>query len=506
MDVNKIKIFVKNQIKEDKNLIWVFLIFLLGLFLRTFRQDQLLGFYYDHGRDALMAADIISLKNFPAIGPTTGLSGIFLGPFWFYFIAPFYFLGNGNPAIAAMFVGLVDSLSIFLIYLLGKEFFNKKTGLISSFLWAISYYLVRSARWFASPSPVPFFTLLLLYGLGQWLINKKNQWLPVVFTCLAIVSQLEAASAIFYYPAILFMLLVFKVNLKKLLKQKYFWIGAGIFLLFLAPQVLFELKNNFLMSRNLFGFFTGEVNSDSGKSWAIPTISVIRDRVNYYYSTFFTKIDPHMIIAKFLAIGWLLSLLVLFFKSKNKKALSLSLIFLIVPSVALLFFIGNYGNLYDYYLTGFFPIFVILLSLVLSKVCWLILVPFIVFFVWQNGKLDYYYLIAGADGPTHISLGNQIQTIDWICQDHGTEEFNVDTYVPPVIPYSWDYLWQWYGAKNNCRPSEERTGLLYTVWETNPDRPMFLNAWLERQAGIGKIFKEVKFGGIGTERRERINE
>jgi len=504
--MNKIRAFVNNQIKKDKNFIWIVLIFLLGLFLRIYRQGQLLGFYYDQGRDALVAAEILSFTNLPAIGPTTGLSGIFLGPFWFYFIAPFYLLGNGNPAIAAMFVGLVDSLSIFLLYFLGKEFFDKKTGLIAAFLWAVSYYLVRSARWFSNPSPVPFFTLLLLFGLSQWLINKKNQWLPIIFTCLAIVTQLEAASAVFYYPAILIMVLRFKINLKKLLSQKYFWLGLGIFLLFLAPQGLFELKNNFLMTKNLLGFFTGRVNSDSGKSWAIPTISVITQRINYYYGTFFTKIDPNLVLARFLAVGWLLALLVLFFKSKDKKALNLSLIFLFTPLIALLFFIGNYGNLYDYYLTGFFPIFVILLSFVLAKLHWLVLILFIIFFAWQNGKLDYYYLIAGVDGPTHVSLGNQIQIIDWICQDHKSQEFNVDTYVPPVIPYAWDYLWQWYGAKINCQPSEERRNLLYTVWEVNPDRPMFLNAWLERQEGIGRISKEVKFGGIGAERRERISE
>jgi len=504
--MKKIRVFLTNKIKDDPLLVLLFIIWAIGLFLRVYRQDQLLGFYYDHGRDALKAAKMLSFKDLPAIGPTTGLSGIFLGPFWFYFIAPFYFVGQGDPAIAAACVGFVDSLTIVLLYIFGKRFFNKKIGLISAFLWSTSYYLVRSSRWFSNPSPVPFFTMLLILALAEWLINKKDKWLPVVFTCLAIVSQLEAAGAVFHYPAILIMVLIFKVNLKQLFKSRYFWLGVGIFLLFLVPQVLFEAKNNFLMSRNLLGFFTGKVSSDSGKSWAIPTGLVISQRINYYYQTFFTKIDPNLIFAKFLAIGWLLSFLVLFFKSKAKKILNLSLIFLITPLVALFFFVGNYGNLYDYYLIGLFPIFVILLAFVLAKVYWLILLPFFIFFMVQNGRLDYYYLIAGVDGPTHITMGNQIQTIEWICENHGTEEFNVDTYVPPVIPYSWDYLWQWYGQKIGCRPTEERRSLLYTVWEVNPDRPMFLDAWMERQAGIGTIFEEVKFGGIGAERRIRINE
>jgi len=449
---------------------------------------------------------MVSLKDLPAIGPTTGLSGIFLGPFWFYLIAPFYFIGQGNPAIAAAFVGLFDSFSIILLYLFGREFFNKKTGLIAAFLWATSYYLVRSSRWFSNPSPVPFFTLLLMLGLGKWLIKKKDRWLVVVFTCLAIITQLEAASAVFYYPAILLMVLIFKINLKKLLASKWLWIGTIIFLLFLIPQGLFEVKNNFLMTKNLLGFFTGKVNSDSGRSWAIPTIEIIGERINYYYSTFFTKIDPNMVIARFLAIGWLLSLAILLFIAKKKSGFLLVSIFLVTPIIALFFFVGNYGNLYDYYLTGFFPAFILLFAFVLAKAYWFLLLPFWLSFIWQNGKLDYYYLIAGVDGPTHITMGNQMQTIEWVCRDADGRAFNVDTYVPPVIPYSWDYLWQYYGRKTGCRPADERQELLYTVWEVNPDRPQFLENWLERQAGIGTILKETRFGGIGVEQRRRINE
>ena len=70
----------------------IILIWFLGLFLRCYRQGDLLGFYYDQGRDAAIAADIISFKNFPAIGPTTGIAGLYLGPFWYYLITPGYII------------------------------------------------------------------------------------------------------------------------------------------------------------------------------------------------------------------------------------------------------------------------------------------------------------------------------------------------------------------------------------------------------------------------------
>ncbi|MFH1561565.1 MAG: hypothetical protein ABID04_03240, partial [Patescibacteria group bacterium] len=164
------------------------------------------------------------------------------------------------------------------------------------------------------------------------------------------------------------------------------------------------------------------------------------------------------------------------------------------------------GNLYDYYLTGFFPIFVLLFSYVLLKLPWFLVLPVLGFFFYQNLPLNYYYLRAGVDGPTHITLGNQKQVIDWICVDAGGQSFNVDTYVPPVIPYAWDYLWAWYGQRQGCNLTPERSDLLYTVWEVDPPHPERLEVWLARQRGIGRIDKEFRFGGIGGERRTRIND
>lgn len=472
--------------------------------VRVYRQSDLLGFYYDQGRDALKVADILTFRDLPAIGPTTGLSGIFLGPFWFYFLAPFYWLARGNPALAASFVGLVDSLTVLLLYFLGKRFFSQKTGFLAAVFWAFSFGLIRSARWFSNPSPLPFFTVILLWGLGEWLINKNQKWLPVVFASLAISSQLEAASAVFYFPAILILVWQFRVRLKDLFRNRWFWTGVAIFALSLVPQIGFELKNNFLMTRNLLGFFTGRVNTDTGQSWAMPTREIIKERLSWYYRAFFNNLDPNLKLTFWSFLFWFVGLLFYFVKRRS-QFLRLLLIFWLTPLVFLFFFVGNYGNLYDYYLTGFFPAFILLSAYFLTSLPNMAVLFFLVYFLWQNGGLIKGYLTAGVDGPENITLGNQKQAVEWVCQDRKEARFNVDVYVPPVIPYAWDYLWQWYGCQElDCCPSRSQEGLLYTIWEVDPPHPERLNAWLERQSRIGKIKKRVRFGGIGIERRERL--
>jgi len=112
----------------------IFIIWALGFFLRTYRQSSLLPFYYDQGRDAKMAADIISLKNFPAIGPTTGISGLFLGPFWYYLITPGYFIASGNPVVASYFIAFLESLTIPLIFFLLKKYWHSDTAYFAATL------------------------------------------------------------------------------------------------------------------------------------------------------------------------------------------------------------------------------------------------------------------------------------------------------------------------------------------------------------------------------------
>jgi len=345
-----------------------------------------------------------------------------------------------------------------------------------------------------------FFTLPMFF-------EKKYTHIETMFSgyfaCLAISLQLEAASAVFYLPAVFFLIWLFKVKIGNLLKQKHFWLGVLIFGLSLLPQAAFEIKNNFLMTRNLLGFFTGEVNTDTGRNWAMPTKEIIGQRLVWYYRAFFTHLDPNLRLPRIMVLLWFFYLLYRLLIDQ-KKFLNLVFIFWSTPLIFLFFFVGNYGNLYDYYLTGFFPVFILLFTYVLTQLPMMAILVFGAYFLWQNSLLVKNYLSAGVDGPEHISLGNQKQVIAWICNDAEGKPFNVDVYVPPVIPYAWDYLWHWYGGRLNCQPSQEKVDRLYTIWEVDPPHPERLEAWLERQAGIGKIETRARFGGIGVERRMRI--
>lgn len=235
-----------------------------------------------------------------------------------------------------------------------------------------------------------------------------------------------------------------------------------------------------------------------------------------YYSTFFQKLETNESwVLRIFACAFLPMTAGLLFLDKNKnsvfsKTFLLLIISLFLPLIILLFYAGNYGRLYDYHLIGlvvpFVIIFSVLLSIFLRK---LIYLPIFIFvFVWFiKGNLPFMrnYLIAGFDGPQHITLGNQLQAVDWIYDNAGGKEFNVDVYVPPVIPHSYNYLFWWRGkSRKISQPIEKNVSLLYTLSEVDTEYSFRLDAWLARQDGIGKISEYKKFGGVMVEKRERI--
>ena len=82
------------------------------------------------------------------------------------------------------------------------------------------------------------------------------------------------------------------------------------------------------------------------------------------------------------------------------------------------------------------------------------------------------------------------------------EGFDVDIYVPPVIPYAYDYLFTWKAILYHKSPLTENVNLLYTLYEE--DIPTRLDPWIVRQDKVGKVSEEVVFRGITVQRRDRL--
>jgi len=508
---------IKREVSShSKTYIFLVLILVLGLFVRVYRPDALLGFYFDQGRDALVVWRLWHEGKPFLIGPVTGLAGIFLGPLYYYIIAPFYLLGGGNPVTPAVFLAFLSTIATFFLYFLGWKFHNRTTGLIAVTIGAFSLELVKASRWLANPTPILLTSMLILWSM--WKITNQSQkskvksqklylWWIMIVLLIGISLQFEAASAVYYLP----IFLVFTLWQRKVLpSKKIFLISSLIFLVTLLPQIIFNFRHENILLNNFLKLIFEE------KSFRLSFWQVLGVRADYFWSVFYSKIIRDRPLTA--GIFSITSFFVLIIEKKSqevKKSLKLLLLFLLTPMIGFITFQGNFGNIFDYYMTGYYLPMILVFSLGLGLLWekkWgkLIVLIFFVFFFARNGMLLRYYLIAGVDGPEHITLGNELQAVNWVFEDaKGRGNFNIDVYVPPVIPYSYDYLFLWQATKK-CGESlcglnkDEQIPLLYTLNEVDPPHPERLSAWLERQKGIGKVIEEVKFGGVTVQRRSRI--
>ncbi|MFZ5366014.1 MAG: ArnT family glycosyltransferase [Patescibacteria group bacterium] len=485
----------KNWLQNHLTYCLLAVILVAALFLRIYKLDQLLGFYYDQGRDALVVWRLIHEGKFFLVGPVTGIEGVFLGPFYYYLIAPFYFLGGGSPVFVAAVLNLFSVFGIYLLYLVAKEFFDRKVAVLGSFFVAFSYSLVVFSRWLSHPPLLPTFSLLIIYAFLQIYRGQEKWWLGVGLIeglCL----QLEAAAAVFFLPTIL----IFYFWQRK--RTNFLIIAASLllFLLTLAPQIIFNWRHQGILQETFRKFLVSE------KSFSLPLFELARQRLVTYFDVSFSRF---FYAQKNLSIVWFLTLLVLGFLKRREIFTGerrILAFWLLVPLAGYLFYQGNYGYFWDYYLSGVWLVFIILVAFLLVSFwpkIWgkLIFFLFLASFLYVNFAqfLIYYRIGIG------IILRDQLAAIDWIYQDAKSTDFNVDIYVPPVIPYAYDYLFKWYGTgKHGQEPLEKRTSLLYTLYEIDSSHPERLESWLTRQKGIGKTIYEKSFGGVTVQRRERM--
>ena len=489
----------------------ILIILLCAFVVRIYNIGTLLNFHYDQGRDALVIWDLIHNGKLFLIGPTTGLAGVFRGPFYYYLIAPFYLIAGGNPVIPVIFLILLSVVAIWLMYYLVSKFQDKQSALIAVILASFSYYLVMASRWLSNPTPMLLLSMILVLGMYFILKNKQYGWYVIaVVTGLSFFS-FGSSGELFYVPAILIFLIL---NWKDKPNLKTLFISIVLFFVTLSPLLVFDIKHDGILRQGIAKNFVEE------KSFVLPSVNFLKERTFFYYDSFSTKLfhsrgKTEVVFLSFIFLAFIFYLPSLY---KNKFT-RIILILLGSPFVGLYFYQGNNNNFYEYYLTGYYMIYIFLTSLILGKL-WKInpqndiqlrykfinllgktfVIVFLILFLRNNYYPLNFKLLDKSNSPNSLGFVNQLQAVDYISKDSNSSKFNIDVYVPPVISYSYDYLFTWKGIIQE----EKQTKLLYTLYEADPPHPERLEAWLARQMGIGKVIYEERFGAITVQRRERI--
>lgn len=348
----------------------LFLILLVGAFLRLYKIDEYMTFLGDEGRDAIVVRRLLVNLDPILVGPGTSVGNMYLGPAYYYLIAPSLFLFNFSPVGPSVLVALIGVATIFLIYYISRYWFGKWGAIAASFLYAISPTVIILSRSSWNPNVMPFFSLLTIWSIWKIWSEKRFSWYLWGAVFYSFVLQSHYLGLIFIPFILFFSFITFidgladPVETRRFLK--YFFLSLGIVFVSMLPLVVFDAKydwRNFVAMKEFFltgggvGFSLKNVVSNFFEVLAKINVRLLggqRENLSIIVNTVFV-----------LVFGWI------FFIDRSeydrKKMSSYLLVFsaIIVGALGLSFY---KHNIYDHYFGFLFPLPFIILALLLSKV------------------------------------------------------------------------------------------------------------------------------------------
>ncbi len=267
--IQKIKTFISSNRRE---VLIISVIALLALVLRLYKIPQYLTFLGDEGRDVRVVRNLIQ-GDLVFIGPQTSIGNMYLGPLYYYMMAPFLWLWNLSPVGPAVMVAILSTITTIFIWWAARTWFAPAVGLVASLFYAISPVAIIYGRTSWNPNPMPFFALLSIWSIWQLWQHRRFIYIVITAVALAFALQMHYLGLLLIPVLGIFWLITAievwpnKENRAQFVRYSIFALLAFIFLM--SPLVLFDLKHDFLNYNAFKTFFTNRqttINLDPTKS------------------------------------------------------------------------------------------------------------------------------------------------------------------------------------------------------------------------------------------------
>lgn len=452
---------------------------LVAVVLRFYHFYGFVTYLGDQGRDTIILKRIATLEDFPGIGASSSVGNVFLGPFYYYFVAPWLWLSNFDPVGPAVGVGVFSVLMIPLMYLMVKDLFDKKIALVAAFLATFSYSFVWLSRFSWNPNLLPLSALLTTYFFIKALQDKKWWQFFVAGIFLSISTQLHYIALAFGLPMGLFVLHYLWMQRAKIqLALKNVGALTAGFVLFHMPLILFDIKNHFI---NLKGFIAAfQESHSSGRSFVQEILYTMSQFHKYAIEFEIKELGGAVVVVALLAALYL-------WRGKKDQTIRLLTIFFSLMFVVTTFFTNN-KNLH--YFGALFPLYYIILAYVLGRYLWnkrtgVVVIALLLGFVLLQNRLIGFFTSSGADT---ISLAKNVsqKIYDNLDEDHTLQ---ITSLPDGYGDYMYRYYLEVWGRRPVERASLIKADELFVVCEeacTPIGDPQWDIAYFEPTKVVGK--------------------
>lgn len=459
-------------------------------------------FLFDHGRDMLEVKRIVIDHKLTLLGPFTGLSGLYQSPLHFYLLAVPFVLTGGNPAGELYFLAGLFLVGIGVSYAIGRTLFNPAAGVITALFFALTPTSVSNTTIFWNPYWIPVLMLPFIYFFYRGLFDS-NKYLPWAGLCAGLIAQCEFAFGCVLVP-VFFLLFLFYVP--KFFKNKYVWFTVFAFFITFLPQVAFDLRHDFLMSKSIVHFFSGR-NTSLGD--ALPLSTRVQYRLNELNGVTVSALSQFDLFRLLFLFLMCISAFVLM-RSKDSRIKHTLVFFLSFIVVYYVFFVVFPRPAWSYYWIGLPVVYYFLAGFLLSYIFNLnrsgtLIVSTLLFF-WTIATYANFFGHPEVSRDKAGTFSNMLRVVDAVYDDSKGKPFGAFVYTPPIYSYAYDYLFWWRGrTKYNRTPTASKDGLFYLVIEPNDDKPWESDGWKKTKIISGKTIWTKEFQGkITVERREGI--
>src|SRR3990167_1349055 len=107
--------YAKSFFSKNYVFIAIIVILLTAAFLRLYKIEDYMTFLGDEGRDVTIVRGILH-GDFTFLGPRASAGDFFLGPIYYYFMAPFLWLWHYDPVGPAIMVAILGTVTVWMVY------------------------------------------------------------------------------------------------------------------------------------------------------------------------------------------------------------------------------------------------------------------------------------------------------------------------------------------------------------------------------------------------------
>lgn len=346
--------------------IFIITIITLGIFFRLYHFESLLSFGHDQDLLSWIAKDIIADHHLRLIGQETSISGIFIGPLFYYLMAFFYSLFQMNPNAAIIPLTIISALTIYSLYFVFSKFFNKTTGLIASFFYSVSLGIVFLDRWMVPTQATILWTTWYFYTLFS-ILRKNFRILPLLAVLLGLIWHIHIA----FIPLLVLLPVAFFLSksktseLRQQISLKLLIVSITAFLVLVSPLVFFEVRHNFQQTKSFTRSFSEERGEVSGLQRIVKISAVSAVSSSKMFLLDRPNPDSYLLLEILIPLAILISVIYLTYQRIFLKEQTIIIASWI--AVFLLSQIISKRVVTEYYFNNFYVLYLLLISSLLAK-------------------------------------------------------------------------------------------------------------------------------------------